>query len=80
MTRQVRYNFQGVNISKMISPLNDTVVTGGISWSDQQRIQEASRDLIALAVADVLTRVPGTNSDCRRQVENLLGNAPPGNL
>ena len=72
LSRQVLYNFSGMNTASTVSALNNTLVTGAVSWTDQERIQEASRDMIALSVADVLSRVPGVPPNCRAQVEQLL--------
>jgi hypothetical protein len=51
------------------------LVTGGATWLDQQRLQEATRDVIALSVADVLSRFPGVKRACRVQVDKLLAGA-----
>ncbi len=72
LSRQVLYNYAGLNVASTVSAMDNTLVTGGISWTDQERIQEASRDMIALSVADVLSRVPNTPPSCRAAVEDLL--------
>ena len=53
-------------------------MTGGASYADQQRLQEATRDVVALSVADVLSRFRRVPAGCRAQVEALLsGDAMP---
>ena len=76
LSRQVMYNFAGYNAAHSIAPLQGALLTGAVSWTDQQRIQEATRDMIALSVADVLTLVPGTPTMCRVKVEKLLKETP----
>ncbi len=73
LNRRVYYEEGGVGIAKIVGKGNGTLVTGTIGFSDQQRLQEATRDVIALAVADVLASMPIVPDDCRRMVEVLKG-------
>ncbi len=73
--RLVKYREIGAGVGTYI---RNNLVTGGIVFSDQQRLQEATRDMVALSVADVLTRLKPVPSSCRKQVVGLLlGNDPP---
>jgi hypothetical protein len=72
ISRQVLYRNLGVGIGRLVGGGTGTLVTGGITWSDQQRLQESARDAIVLSVADVMSRVPGVPSQCRQAVEELL--------
>ena len=53
-----------------------TLVTGGASYADQQRLQEATRDVVALSVADVLSQFRRVPPVCRAEVESLLNGQP----
>jgi hypothetical protein len=79
LNRQVFYREGGVGLARIVGKGTGTLVTGTIGFTDQQRLQEATRDVIALAVADVLASMPVVPDDCRRMVENLKGmNLPKG--
>ena len=73
LNRQVFYREGGVGVARIFGKGTGTLVTGTIGFTDQQRLQEATRDVIALAVADVLASMPIVPDDCRRMVENLKG-------
>jgi len=69
MNRQVIYRSTGIGAGAIVGPGSGVLVTGEVSYTDQQRLQEASRDLIGIAVADVLSRVPGVPQDCSARLE-----------
>lgn len=71
LNRQVFYRDAGVGVARMFGKGKGELVTGTIGFTDQQRLQEATRDVIALAVADVLASMPVVPDDCRAMVENL---------
>jgi hypothetical protein len=78
LNRRVYYEEGGVGVAKIVGKGNGTLVTGTIGYSDQERLQEATRDVIALAVADVLASMPIVPDDCRQMVEVLKsGHRPP---
>ena len=77
LNRQVFYKEAGVGGGRIFGKGKGELVTGSIGFTDQQRLQEATRDVIALAVADVLASMPVVPDDCRRMVENLKGMAVP---
>jgi hypothetical protein len=71
LNRQVFYRDAGVGVARFFGKGKGELVTGTIGFTDQQRLQEATRDVIALAVADVLASMPIVPDDCRKMVENL---------
>jgi hypothetical protein len=71
LNRQVFYREGGIGVARLFGKGKGELVTGTIGFTDQQRLQEATRDVIALAVADVLASMPIVPEDCRRMVENL---------
>ncbi len=71
LNRQVFYQESGIGVGRIFGKGKGELVTGSIGFTDQQRLQEATRDVIALAVADVLASMPVVPDDCRRLVENL---------
>jgi hypothetical protein len=73
LNRQVFYKEAGIGAGRFIGKGKGEPLTGTIGFTDQQRLQEATRDVIALAVADVLASMPVVPDDCRRMVENLKG-------
>ena len=73
LNRQVFYREGGIGGGRLLGKGKGELVTGTIGFTDQQRLQEATRDVIALAVADVLASMPIVPEDCRRMVENLKG-------
>ena len=74
LNRQVFYRDAGVGVARLFGKGKGELVTGTIGFTDQQRLQEATRDVIALAVADVLASMPIVPDDCRQMVENLKAN------
>jgi hypothetical protein len=70
--RYVAFRQAGASVSRFFGGGNGTLVTGAVQYSDQQRLQEATRDVVALSVADVLSRFPRVPADCRAEVEDLL--------
>lgn len=76
--RQVRYQLLGVSGGLFAGPGAGTLVTGALSWTDQQKLQSATRDVVALSVADVIARVPGVPAPCRALVDALK--APAGDI
>jgi hypothetical protein len=79
MNRQVFYREVGLGFGRFVGGGAGTPVTGSVSFADQQRLQEAMRDAIALSVADVLARVPKVPEHCKAQVDALKrAPAPPG--
>jgi hypothetical protein len=76
--RYVAFRQAGVTVNRFFGGGAGTLVTGAVQYSDQQRLQEATRDVVALSVADVLSRFPRVPAECRAEVENLLaGNGWP---
>lgn len=71
LNRQVFYKQSGIGVGRILGKGKGELVTGSIGFTDQQRLQEATRDVIALSVADVLASMPIVPDDCRRMVENL---------
>lgn len=71
LNRQVFYREGGIGVARIFGKGKGELVTGTIGFTDQQRLQEATRDVIALSVADVLASMPIVPEDCRRMVENL---------
>ena len=67
--RYVAFRQVGVTTNKFFGK---TLATGGASYADQQRLQEATRDVVALSVADVLSRFRRVPPICRAEVEALL--------
>lgn len=76
LSRQVLYRQMGFGVSRIVGDGPGELISGGISYSDQQRIQEATRDLIALSVADVLSNVPTVPEQCRIKVTAIKGVRP----
>lgn len=72
--RYVAFKEIGVNTGAYVG---GTLVTGGVAFSDQQRLQEATRDTVALSVADVLTKLRPVPPACRGQVDTLLKGQQP---
>jgi hypothetical protein len=68
MNRDIIYQEAGVTISRFFS---DFLFTGGITYQDQQKLQEATRDTVALAVADILARFDQVPMQCKRMVNDL---------
>lgn len=68
LSRQVLYRQVGLGVSRIVGDGPGELISGGISFSDQQRIQESARDLVALSVADVLSGIPTVSAECRSQV------------
>lgn len=77
LSRRVYYEDGGVSIAKIVGKGNGTLVTGSIGFTDQERLQEATRDVIALSVADVLASMPIVPDNCRKMVEELKGVRQP---
>jgi hypothetical protein len=73
LNRQVYYKSGGVGIAKIFGDGKGTLVTGTMGFNDQQRLQEATRDVVAMSVADVLAAMPIVPENCRRMVEDLKG-------
>ena len=73
LSRQVIYRQVGTGASRIVGKGPGELVSGGISFSDQQRMQESARDLVALSVADVLSGIPTVSAECRAQVAALKG-------
>jgi hypothetical protein len=71
MNRQVFYREATLGFGRFIGGGAGTPVTGAVGQADQQRLQEAMRDTIALSVADVLVRVPKVPDRCKAQVDAL---------
>src|SRR5665213_1317185 len=65
------YNYYELNTERAMRAF-----TGGASYSDQQRLQEATRDVVALSVADVLSQFRRVPPVCRAEVESLLNGQP----
>jgi hypothetical protein len=70
--RYIAFREGGATVSKFFGKGTGTLVTGGALYSDQQRLQEATRDVVALSVADVLSQFRSVPSRCREQVAGLL--------
>lgn len=70
--RYVAFREAGFSVSRFFGPGTGTLVTGAAQYADQQRLQEATRDVVALAVTDVLSRFPRVPAECRAQVVMLL--------
>jgi hypothetical protein len=70
--RYVAFRQAGVGVSKFVGGGSGTLITGAAQYTDQQRLQEATRDVVALSVADVLSRFPRVPVECRAEVEILL--------
>ncbi|MEY4708227.1 MAG: hypothetical protein RJB58_1950, partial [Pseudomonadota bacterium] len=77
LSRQVLYRQIGFGVSRIVGDGPGELISGGISFSDQQRIQEATRDLVALSVADVLSNVPAVPGECRAKVAEIKAPPPP---
>lgn len=71
LNRQIFYRDAGIGVARLFGKGKGELVTGTIGFTDQQRLQEATRDVIALSVADVLASMPIVPEDCRQMVENL---------
>jgi len=71
LSRQVFFRGAGLGVGKIVGKGAGEMITGSIGYSDQQRLQEATRDVIGLAVADVLATMPITPDNCRAMVEAL---------
>jgi hypothetical protein len=70
--RYIAFREAGVGISRFFGGGVGTLVTGAAVYADQQRLQEATRDVVALSVVDVLSRFPRVPAECRGEVEALL--------
>lgn len=75
--RYVDFREIGLGVSKFVGDGAGTLVTGAAQYTDQQRLQEATRDVVALTVADVLSQFPGVPSRCRKEVLALLAGEQP---
>ena len=73
LSRQVIYRQLGMGVSRIVGDGPGELISGGMSFSDQQRMQESARDLVALSVADVLSGIPTVSAECRAQVAALKG-------
>jgi len=73
LSRQVIYRQVGMGASRIVGKGPGELISGGISFSDQQRMQESARDLVALSVADVLSGIPTVSAECRARVAALKG-------
>ncbi len=73
INRYVAFRQAGFTIAKWVGK---TLVSGGATYADQQRLQEATRDVVALSVADVLSQFRRVPPVCRAQVMALLGVEP----
>ncbi len=73
LSRQVIYRQLGMGVSRIVGDGPGELISGGLSFSDQQRMQESARDLVALSVADVLSGIPTVSAECRAQVAALKG-------
>jgi len=71
LSRQIFFRSAGLGVSRIVGKGRGEMITGTIGYSDQQRLQEATRDVIGLAVADVLASMPITPDNCRAMVEAL---------
>lgn len=71
MTRRVYYQEAGFTIDKFFSNI---LVTGGVTYSDQQRLQEGTRDTVALSIADILSRFDNVPTECKQKVTNIKEN------
>ncbi|MFU8789863.1 MAG: hypothetical protein ACNA7G_12605 [Methylobacter sp.] len=67
MNREIIYQEVGFTINRYFSEL----LTGGFTYQDQQKLQEGTRDTVALSVADVLSRFENVPEQCKRMVYNL---------
>ena len=70
--RYVAFRQGGVTVNRWFNANPNSLVTGGVLYSDQQRLQEATRDVVALSVADVLSQFRRVPTYCRQQVVELL--------
>ncbi|MCH7629344.1 MULTISPECIES: hypothetical protein [Novosphingobium] len=73
LNRQIYYRSGGLGIARIMGGGNGTLVTGTLGFNDQQRLQEATRDVVALSVADVLAAMPIVPDNCRSMVDALKG-------
>ena len=71
LSRQVLYRQVGMGASRIVGKGPGELISGGLSFSDQQRMQESARDLVALSVADVLSGIPTVSAECRAHVAEL---------
>ncbi len=69
MNRRIYYQEAGFTINKFFSSM---LVTGGVTYSDQQRLQEGTRDTVALSIADILSRFDKVPADCRNKVVDIM--------
>ena len=69
MNRRVYYQEAGFTINKFFSNI---LVTGGATYTDQQRLQEGTRDTVALSIADIVSRFDKVPLQCRKMVENIM--------
>ncbi len=67
--RYVAFREGGATVAKLFGA---TLVTGGVLYADQQRLQEATRDVVELSVADVLSQFHWVPKTCRATVKGLL--------
>ena len=70
--RYIAFREIGVTAGKFFQ---NTLVTGTANYADQQRLQEATRDVVGLSVADVLSQFRRVPRACRAEVEALLAGA-----
>jgi hypothetical protein len=70
--RYIAFVQAGMTVAKYFGSTSPTLVTGSVLYADQQRLQEGTRDAVALSVADVLSQFPRVPETCRGEVENLL--------
>lgn len=75
--RYVAFREAGIGVSKFLGGGSGTLVTGAAQYTDQQRLQEATRDVVALTVADVLSQFPRVPGVCRAEVATLLAGQVP---
>lgn len=69
MNRRIYYQEAGFTINKFFSSM---LVTGGVTYSDQQRLQEGTRDTVALSIADILSRFDKVPAECRNKVVDIM--------
>jgi hypothetical protein len=71
LSRQIFFRSAGLGVSRIVGKGRGEMITGTIGYTDQQRLQEATRDVIGLAVADVLASMPIVPDNCRAMVDAL---------
>lgn len=72
VNRQVLYREIGFGVGRFFGGGAGRLVTGAASSADQQRLQVAARDAVALSTAGVLAMVPSVPEECRLAVDALL--------